>query len=83
MRNTKMQKEQFLAKLVEDKKLKDLKKDLNIMNKVKNERNKLDDPSGYTICEWSKSKNGIKGRIKSPIIWGHAKEKTAYFLWSI
>ena len=41
--------------------------------------NKLENPSGYTICEWSKSKNGIKGRIKSPIIWGHAKERNCIF----
>lgn len=35
--------------------------------------------SGYTVSEWSKSRKGIEGRIKSPIIWGHAKEKNCIF----
>ncbi len=36
-------------------------------------------PTGYTISEWSKSPDGLEGRVKSPIIWGHAKEKSCIF----
>jgi hypothetical protein len=49
------------------------------MNEVRNERNELNAPSGYTMSEWSKSPNGLEGRVKSPIIWGHAKEKNCIF----
>ncbi len=41
------------------------------MNEVRNERNELNDPSGYTLMSYSVSSDGLKNHIKSPILWGN------------